>query len=286
VSARVIAPETCSERSGRWATVHWVVSRRKAARSRSAPVSRRRRSATGTRMVGLESASVSTVRWMVSPCRSTRGEGSWPNPAALLWPSTTLPPVAAVFQSGATPGHQDRVGVGVSHPKPACGEERIQGQQPVQKASQRVGGAWRTVVVGVDIVAGHQSHHRGADLVRCQCSAERQEAVGLDLGHRPQVEALRTADLQNRLHDDHPQMMAQECLRAHSITATSRERPPRALPGRRTRTYLTVRPWSSAAAAPSADATFLDACGIANVQGAPTAAARADSSSAGGTSGT
>ncbi|WP_326816315.1 hypothetical protein [Streptomyces sp. NBC_01762] len=79
----------------------------------------------------------------------------------------------------------------------------------MQEALQRVGWARQAVVTGIDVIAGSNGHHSGADLGRDQRSAEWKETVGLDLGDRPQIESLRSTNLKDGLHNDHPRMMRQ-----------------------------------------------------------------------------
>ena len=148
------------------------------------------------------------MRRTVPPCRSARGDGSWPKPARPS-PSRTSHQSPPVLQPGAAPWQQNRSGGCVRHPEAARGEQRIHRQQPVQEAAERIRRARWTAVVGsgVDVVADGERHHRGADLVVGECSTQREEGAGPGLGDRPQVEALGSTDLQDGPHSDHPRMM-------------------------------------------------------------------------------
>jgi hypothetical protein len=61
----------------------------------------------------------------------------------------------------------------------------------VQEGPERIGGPRRAVVgLGIDVVAVGDTHHRRADLGRAERAAERQEAVRLELGDRPEGETV------------------------------------------------------------------------------------------------
>ncbi|MFF3249112.1 IS5 family transposase [Streptomyces sp. NPDC002870] len=156
-----------------------------------------------------------------------------------------IQPVAATRQEG------DVCGV-VGDPQATGREEVVEGQQSVKERVECAGRMRRAVAVGVDVVAASDAHHRRPDLGGGEPAAKRQEAERLDLGDRPEVEAVRYVYLQDGLHHDRP---AKCCASRARITSRLRRAP-------------SSRPWELSLFACTALSRCVPCCSLSPAPGA------------------